>query len=247
MTIDEGVNYTLFEPAAKQVYYRVSRGDQLDLVLLDGNQTQIRVSAVDESSIYSENGRVIAIDEIRELHNTYKINLAQGTAALMLYGVAGPLSVLTLPVVIPMLLLYDEDAVKNWQDDRLCRVSEHPDHYGYLVAGFNDTDTSLSVLDQVISEIKTRELHCDAVVRAERYCAYTSERGTSFRECTARQIPNEQSGVVDILAWTDKAVCIALQRLENGQELGDSVNSEAEEFIVEVSAEKLRRDLDCEA
>ncbi len=244
VTVDEHVRYSLHDPSPKLVHYRVSEKDELDIVLDDGTPLHLKVTAVDETSIHGKEGLAVLIEDISDLQCTSSTNLALATGGVVLYSGLMGLSVLALPAV-PLLLMMDLDSVGHWYDDRLCRVTEHPEHYVYSESGASEQDDDIPTMQEILDEVAKRELTCNPEVRAERQCAYTATSGAEFAECAATQTVKEKAGFVRFDEWSDEALCRSHQQPEEYELFADLSFEQISAMATTISAEEQRRNLVC--
>lgn len=247
MTVDESVRYSLSQPSPGLVRHRVAQDDELELVLKDSSVVHLTVTAVDETSIHGQSGTTVPIDEISELSCTDSLSLAGAAGAVTFYGLAGPLSVLALPIVLPMALFYDWDSAGTWSDDHLCRATEHPDQYGYSSAGVHATNEDMPTLQEIVDERDKRELDCDPVMRAERKCAWMSTSGASFDECAALLTSMEQAGFAAVNDWSDDALCHVHQYPVFYHRVSDLDETQRKAVIESATGEQQGRALVCAA
>lgn len=245
MTVDESVRYSLHEPSPKLVGHRVAPDDELELVLKDASVIHLTVTAVDDTSIHGQSGTTVPIDEISELSCTDSLSLAGAAGAVTFYGLAGPLSVLALPIVLPMALFYDWDSAGTWSDDHLCRATEHPDQYGYSSAGVHETNEDMPTLQEIVDERDKRELDCDPVMRAERKCAWMSTSGASFDQCAGLATSMEQAGFANVDDWSDGALCHVHQYPAFYHRVSDLDETQRKAAIESAASEQERRMLVC--
>ncbi|MCJ7555823.1 MAG: hypothetical protein MUP90_02780 [Gammaproteobacteria bacterium] len=211
-TPDGETSYILCDPSAAMVRENVSKEDRLSLILSDGSLQRLTVDAVDDVSILAVGGLSVPIETIHELRCTYtEIPLYAQVMYAGLYPVFGAASIVLLPVVIPVLLLYDEDDVDNWRDDRLCQVTAHPLQYGYLESGVHATDDGMPGVPDLEQELARRGLSCDVRERAEISCAKHYYSGLQFSDCVEIATSMEQAGFSAVESWSEKALCEVAQ------------------------------------
>ncbi len=244
-TAEPTYRYTLSEPVPALVRYRVFEGDDLVLTLRDDSVVVLRVSSVDEVAIHGKDGTVVPIADIRQLRSPEEYGVGDAALGIAVYTVMVPVSILMLPVALPMLLFYDWEKVGDWYDDRLCRVVAHPEFYGYTGEGEIREGDKTPPFQEVQDEMAERELQCDALARVESYCASNSDSGPAYQECVARMLPMEEAGLVAFYGWSDGALCRLNQHPEN-YELLAAQTAEQRESVLEVVRLALgARDLDC--
>lgn len=237
--------YSLTEPAPIQLHYRVSEDDVLDLLLTDGSMVRLTVEKVDEAFIHGQDGRFVAIDDIQLLRCLDMTDASDAALGILVYTVMVPVSILAFPVVLPMALLYDWDKLEQWPDDRVCRITEHPEHYGYQGTEVNTDDASRPTLQLVKDEVGRRELTCDPIERAERYCAYFAQSGDVFNDCAGQMAALELGGNVGFIDWSASALCQVDQRPEQYDPLGQIPSSQPQTVVEAARAEIKRRELTC--
>jgi hypothetical protein len=200
--------YVLCDPSAAMVSYYVNGEDQLSLTLSDGSMQRMTVEAVDGASIIGADGMSIPIDTVHELRvEDSEVPVITQVMFGALYPVLGTASIVLLPVLIPAVLLYDEDAIDNWKDDRLCEVSGHPMHYGYLETGQHATDNNMPGVPEIVQELERRGLSCDLTERAEKKCAPLYYSGFQFSDCVEIVTSMERAGFSAVSDWSDEALC----------------------------------------
>lgn len=211
-TPDGETSYILCDPSAAMVRHNVSKEDRLSLILSDGSLQRLTVDAVDDVSILAVGGLSVPIETIHELRCTYtEIPVYAQVMYASLYPIIGTASIVLLPVLIPVMLMYDEDDVDNWRDDRLCQVTAHPLQYGYLESGAHATDEGMPGIPDLEQELARRGLSCDARERAEINCAKRYYSGLQFPDCVEIATSMEQAGFSAVESWSEKALCEVAQ------------------------------------
>ena len=211
-TPDGEISYILCDPSAAMVRHNVSKDDRLSLILSDGSLQRLTVDAVDEVSILAVGGLSVPIETIHELRCTNaEPSVATQIMFASLYPVIGTASIVLLPVLIPAVLLYDDDAVDNWRDERLCQVTAHPLQYGYLESGLHATDEGMPGVPDLEQELVRRDLSCDGLERAENRCAKLYYSGLQFADCVEIVMSMEHAGFSAVDSWSDKALCEVAQ------------------------------------
>ena len=237
--------YSLDEPAPIQLHYRVSEGDVLDLLLRDGSVVRVTVEKVDERFIHGKGGNSVPIEDIYSLRCLDMTDASDVALGILVYSVMVPVSIIAFPVVLPVVLLYDWEKLEQWPEDRLCRITEHPEHYGYQGTGVNTDDAGRPDLQQVKDEVGRRELTCDAIERAERYCAYYAQSGDVFNDCAGQMAALELGGYIGFIDWSASALCQVHQHPEQYEPLGQIPSAQPQTVVEAAQAEIKRRELAC--
>jgi hypothetical protein len=242
---DRAPNYELSEPVPRLVHYRVSQDDVLELTMVDGKSVYLTVDKVDEVFIHGQDGPSVPIADIRKLRCLDTTDAGDAAMAILVYTVMVPVSIVAFPVAVPVALFYDWDKLEQWPEGRLCRVVEHPERYGYSDPGVNKDDENKPTLQQVSDEIGRRELTCDPIRRAERYCAYFAQSGGAFNDCAGQMAALELGGYVGIPEWSDSALCQVHLNPGEYEPLGMLPTWEPQTVVQAVGAEVKNRELTC--
>ncbi|MCJ7555390.1 MAG: hypothetical protein MUP90_00550, partial [Gammaproteobacteria bacterium] len=161
----------------------------------------------------------------------------------------GMLSVglLALPVAAAMALMFDPDALSNWNDDRLCRTVAHPGQYGYVDDVAPEKSSDLYPLEEIQTEISKRDLSCDVLARAQKRCAFMYNSGSDFLGCVALAAPIESVGLLRAGEWADSVLCEVTQNPAFYLKLADRSDGNArdDEVIAAAREEVGRRGLAC--
>jgi len=239
--------YTLTEPVPGLVRYRVHEDDDLVLTLRDDSVVVMTVASVDEAAIHGKDGTAVPVADIRELRSLEGEGHVVRDAALGIgvYTVLMPLSILLLPVLLPVFVFTDWEKVGEWPDQRLCRAVAHPEFYGYSAEGVIEEGDKTPPLQEVREEIVKRELKCDALARVEPSCGSTNETGPGYQECMARMLPMEEAGLVAFYQWSDGALCRLYQHPEKFEVLQSQPPEQRESVAERVRAALEHRKLVC--
>ena len=237
--------YTLSEPVPGLVRYRVFEDHDLVLTLRDDSVVVLTVASVDEEAIHGKDGTTVPIADIRELRSPEEFGVGDAALGIAVYSVMIPLSIVMLPVVLPIMLFYDWEKVGDWPDDRLCRAVAHPEFYGYSAEGVVVEGEKTPPLQEVREELAKRELQCDALARVEASCASSNDTGPGYQECIARMLPMEEAGLVAFYQWSDGALCRLHQNPEKFELLAAQPAEQCESVAETVRAALENRDLVC--
>jgi hypothetical protein len=244
-TAEPTYRYTLSEPVPGLVRHRVFEGDDLVLTLRDDSIVLLTVASVDAEAIHGKDGKTVPIADVRELRSLEEHVARDAALGIAVYSVLIPLSIVMLPVALPIMLFYDFEKVGQWPDDRLCRAVAHPEFYGYSAEGAIEEGDKTPPLQEVREEMAKRELQCDAQARVEPSCASTNETGPGFQECIARMLPMEEAGLVGFYQWSDDALCRLHQNPEKFEVLAAQPPEQRESVAERVRAILENRDLVC--
>jgi len=242
------VNYWLTEPTAPLVRQWVKVDDQLEFVLKDRATRKLTVSEVTETAIRGNDGTTVRIDNVQEMKCTSTQHEMTGSTEAMskgmLEGAAPWIGVIVLPVVLVMKLSELAQApIQKWPDAELCRVSNHPGHYGYEASGVNGNEDQLPSLESVHEEIERRRLNCDSLYLAEANCAKRFTHGPTFSKCAKTVEPLERAGPDGVQEWDDQLLCEAQSGMRSILIAGHSLAG-VSSFRDVISKEAERRDPD---
>lgn len=245
--VREGPRYSLCKPLPEMIRYRVANKDNLALTLADGSVVKLNVAKVDAVSIQGQDGVTVAIADIHELQNMYVETVGEGATQAVVLGGMLSLGLLALPVGVAMALMFDPDALDNWNDDRLCRTVGHPEQYGYADNFVPETSSDLVPFEEIQGEIARRGLSCDALERAQKRCAFMYNSGPDYLICVSLATPIESAGLLLPGVWADPVLCEVTQNPAFYLKLADRSEGKAkdDEVIAAAREEVGRRGLTC--
>jgi hypothetical protein len=239
--------YTLSEPTPGLVRYRVFEGHDLVATLMDGSILALTVASVDEEAIHGKDGTTVPIADIRELRSPDEFGVGGAALAIGFYTLMVPVSILLLPVALPVLLFYDWEQVGQWPDQRLCRAVAHPEFYGYSAEGVIVEGEKTLPLQEVREEIARRELQCDPLALVAPSCAGSNNSGPGYEACVAERLPMEEAGFVAIAQWADGPLCRVHQHPEQFEFLASQPAEQREAVAEEARVAMESRKPDCSA
>ena len=199
--------YTLYDPSPPMVRHRVHQEDQLTLSLSDGSTVKLEVEAVDSNAIRGKDGVARPIDTIQELRCTDTSTVGDALVGSVVLTGMLVVGIWALPVLIPMALLEDNEALDNWPEEALCRTYRHPGQYGYSEAGIHTSIEDAHTVAEIGAEIEHRKLECDETYRAEKRCAFMYSSGPVFADCAAIVTDMERLGIAPVTEWSTGALC----------------------------------------
>jgi hypothetical protein len=238
--------YSLTDPRPPMVLHRVHKKDQLTLDLSDGSTVKLEVEAVDSDSIRGKGGVATPINMIQELHCTTTSTVGDALIGSVVLTGMFIVGVWALPVLIPIALLEDNEALDNWPEEALCRTFRHPGQYGYSEAGIHTTIEDAHTVAEIGAEIERRKLECDEAYRAEKRCAFMYSSGPVFADCAAIVTDMERLGMVPVTEWSIGALCEVSQNPAFLEALALWPAGEQTEQLVTAARQEIQgREIEC--